>query len=221
MSQSTAIAHLALRELWISFRLLVLLVGFVAAGVVVALVPAPFPVRADRWVLGVTVASALAGALAAWSLAVERRSGRAGWLVSRSVPRATQLGGWFLGMAASTLLGLATIVALGWFALPVGAVPDPGRFAQVTAAVAAAALVWIGLGLLAGAVAPPPAACLAIGLAGGALVAARILGAVPDPAAWLFREATSGDLVRLTGGLLALAGVLLGAGLVAIGRAEL
>lgn len=221
MSQSTAIARLALRELWISFRLLVLLVAFVAAGTLVALVPAPFPAQADRLVLGVTAASALAGALGAWSLAVERRSGRAGWLVSRSVPRGTLLGGWFVGIAASTLAGLATTLALGWLALPVGAVTDVARFGLVAAVLAAAAVSWVSLGLLAGTVAPPAVASLSVLVAGAAVLAARSSGVLPDAAGWLFVHATAGELLRLIGALLALAGVLLATAHVAMGRVEL
>lgn len=221
MSQSTAIARLALRELWISFRLLVLLVGFVAAGSLVALVPAPFGVRADRLVVGITAASFVAGALGAWSFAVERRSGRAGWLVSRSVPRGTLLGGWFVGMAASTLAGLAMTLALGWLALPAGAVTDPARFGLVGAVLASAALGWIGLGLLAGVLAPAAGASLIVVAVGAALVAGRTTGALPDVAAWLLVHAATGELLRLVGALLALAGVLLATAHVAMGRVEL
>lgn len=221
MSQSGAVVRLALRELWISFRLLVLLAGFVAAGVVVALLPAPFATRGERLLLAITAASALAGSIAAWSLAVERLTGRAGWLVSRSVPRTTLLGGWYVGIAGSTLVGLAATTAIGWFALPVGDVTEPARYALVVGVAAAAALAWVSGGLLAGTLAPPWPAAVATALVGAALLAARGLGAGDGEAAWILTQAAPGDLLRLLGALLALAAVLLSTAQVAMGRVEL
>lgn len=219
--QSAVVARLALRELWISFRLLILLVAFVAAGVVVALLPAPFPTVVQRLVIGITAASALSGALAAWSLAVERRTGRAGWLVARSVPRGTLLGGWFTGIGGTALVGLAMAATLGWLALPAGTPIDPARFGLAVVVLAAAAVAWIALGLLAGAMAPRALATLVVIVTGATLLGVRLAGIGANVEVWLMSAGSVGHLLRLLGGLLVLAGLLLGAARVAMERAEL
>ena len=72
-----------------------------------------------RLAAGLGLAIAVAAAVAAWSLAEERVAGRAGWLVTRSVPRAT------LPRAAGSspsscvpAIGLAVGALLGWLTIP-------------------------------------------------------------------------------------------------------
>jgi hypothetical protein len=182
VSQVGTIGWLAVRELWISFRLLVLLVAFVGVGAVVALLPAPLPVTLGRLAVGLAVASLVGAAVAAWSIAEERVRGRAAWLVTRSVPRSTILGGWWSALGITALLGTGAAAVLGWLAASAVALRFPtDAFAAIGVAVAATALVAMTVGLLAGLLLPPRAAapvavvaCAAIGL-----VAWVVPGAAP------------------------------------------
>lgn len=183
MSQTGVVTRLAVRELWMTFRLLVLLAGFVGAGAVVALLPAPLPDVVLRLALGVGAATVVAGSLAAWSLAEERERGHAAWLVGRSVSRETVLVGWFLAVAALCLLGVAVAGLLGWLiASAVTLRLEAAAFAAALGAVAATVPAALALGLLLGALLRPgiAAAAAAIALAG--------LGVV----AWQLREVTGG-----------------------------
>lgn len=173
MSQATVVTRLAVRELWITFRLLALLAGFIGVGAVVALLPAPLPTVMERLTLGLGAASILAGALAAWSFADERARGRAAWLVTRSVSRGTLLGGWFTALASLALVGTAVAGLLGWLtASAVSLRLDAGAFAAALAGAGATVLVPIALGLLVGTVLRGPLAVgvtVAVGAGLGAL----------------------------------------------------
>lgn len=163
MSQGGAAVWLAVRELWISFRLLVLLTAFVGSGVAVALLPAPPREALARLGLGLGMATAITAAVAAWSLAEDRVRGRAAWLVTRSVPRAALVAAWFLGIGLVILPAIGAAAVLGWLAsAPPSAATDPLPFAVTLGGVAATALAATALGLLLGAIAPPlPAGALA------------------------------------------------------------
>src|SRR5689334_16434810 len=94
------LTRMAVRELWISFRLLPLIALPVIAGLVALLVSSD-PDRVQptlAWGMGVVAALAAGMAAAAW--AMERRRGTAGWLSMRAVPRASILIAWFVGLAA-------------------------------------------------------------------------------------------------------------------------
>ncbi len=173
MSQATVVTRLAVRELWITFRLLALLAGFIGVGAVVALLPAPLPTVMERLTLGLGAASILAGALAAWSFADERARGRAAWLVTRSVSRGTLLGGWFTALASLALVGTAVAGLLGWLtASAVSLRLDAGAFAAALAGAGATVPVPIALGLLVGTVLRGPLAVgvtVAVGAGLGAL----------------------------------------------------
>jgi hypothetical protein len=151
VSQATVVTRLAVRELWITFRLLALIAGFIGVGALVALLPAPLPTVMERLALGLGAASILAGALSAWSFADERARGRAAWLVTRSVSRGTLLGGWFAALASLALAGTAVAGLLGWLtASAVSLRLDAGTFATLLVGVAATVLVAIAVGLLIG-----------------------------------------------------------------------
>jgi len=151
VSQATVVTRLAVRELWITFRLLALLAGFIAVGALIALLPAPLPTVMERLAVGLGVASILAGALAAWSFRDERELGRAAWLVTRSVSRGTLLVGWFAALAGLALAGTAVAGLLGWLtASAVSLRLDAGAFLAPLVGVAATVPVAIALGLLAG-----------------------------------------------------------------------
>jgi hypothetical protein len=173
-------AWLAIRELWISFRLIALLVGFVGAGAVVALLPATLPAMLGRLAVGLGAATLLAGAIAAWSIATDRLDGRAGWLVGRSVPRQALVTAWFTTITCLSLLGMATAAVLGWLAATaVSPSLDPVGFAVTAAGIATGVGAAVALGLVAGVLLPPrPAAALVI-----------VLAAAVGMAAWMIPDA--------------------------------
>lgn len=176
MSQGSAAIRLVIRELWISFRLLVLLVAFVGSGVLVALLPAPPAVVLARLGLGLALATAVAAAVAAWSLAEERVRGRIGWLVTRSVPRAAIVAAWFVGIALIVMPALGAAALLGWLASAtpgLGAQPLP--FVLTMIGIGGSVLAAVGLGLLIGAVLPPLAAAGVAGLAAAGMGIAPLL----------------------------------------------
>lgn len=232
MSQAGVVTRLAVRELWITFRLMLLLVAFVGAGAAVALLPAALPVTMQRLAIGLGAATALVAVTAAWSLADERRQGRAGWLVARSVSRGTLLGGWFVAVSSVALAGLAAAAVLGWLAASgVSLRLDPAAFAVLMAATGATVVAAAALGLLAGAVFRPMLAVLvaALGCA-AALAAAWFLpqagGLVPGSAFLELAALTEGPILvadawRSAGAALIAACLLLVIGRIGLSRAEL
>lgn len=232
MSQAGVVTRLAVRELWITFRLMLLLVAFVGAGAAVALLPAALPVTMQRLAMGLGAATLLVAVIAAWSLADERGRGRAGWLVARSVSRGTLLGGWFVAVSSVALAGLAAAAVLGWLAATgVSLRLDPVAFAALLAATASTVVAAAALGLLAGAILRPPLAALVAAVGCGvALVAVWLLpnagGLVPGSAFLELAALSDGaisvaDAWRSAGAALIAAGLLLVLGRVALGRAEL
>ena len=232
MSQAGVVTRLAVRELWITFRLMLLLVAFVGAGAAVALLPAALPVTMQRLAIGLGAATALVAVTAAWSLADERRQGRAGWLVARSVSRGTLLGGWFVAVSSVALAGLAAAAVLGWLAASgVSLRLDPAAFAALMAAAGATVVAAAALGLLAGATFRPMLAVLVAVLGCGAALAAAWLlpqagGLVPGSAFLELAALTEGPIViadawRAAGAALIAAGILLVLGRLALSRAEL
>jgi ABC-type transport system involved in multi-copper enzyme maturation permease subunit len=175
-----ALSWLALRELWISFRLLILLGACLVAGIAQALVPQTFPTLLS---LGLAATGVIAAFLAAVTLSGERDSGTAAWLVIRTVPRGHLVVGWLLAYLVPLLAGVTAAAALGWLAggialpLPV----DPVAYAGVAAAVLGAMLASVALGLLAGVVLPRGAAALAAAALAGLLVGVGLLVGGSEP----------------------------------------
>ncbi|MDQ3690989.1 MAG: hypothetical protein M3406_13340 [Chloroflexota bacterium] len=173
MSQTGVVTRLALRELWISFRLLLLLTAYVAVGAAAALIPGSLPAILVRLAIGVSAAMVVGAALAAWSLSRDRVLGRAGWLATRSIPRGTILVGWFVALALVSVLGLVAVGALGWLAASTASSSlDPVAFGATFGAIACGSLVLLALGLLFGAALPPLAATVGAAVASVLIVAA-------------------------------------------------
>ncbi|MEO7296298.1 MAG: hypothetical protein ABIZ57_09145 [Candidatus Limnocylindria bacterium] len=173
MSQTAVVSRLALRELWITFRLLFLLAAYVGAGTTVALLPAPLATTLFRLAAGVAVAAVAGAAVAAWSLSRGRSLGRAAWLATHAIPRVTILIGWFVPVAAASLVGLLGAGILGWLAMSASFEgPDPFAFTAVIGAVGAQLLVLLALGLLLGSFLAPWPAVFATVLSCGLLVVA-------------------------------------------------
>lgn len=232
MSQAGVVTRLAVRELWITFRLVLLLVSFVGVGAVVALLPAPLPLTMQRFAAGLGAATLLVGAAAAWSLAEERGQGRAGWLVTRSVSRGTLLGGWFVAVTAIALAGLAAAAVLGWLAASsVSLRLDPVAYAGLLGAVAATVALAVALGLVSGALfGPRPAAVMTVVAGAGLAAAAWLLpadpGFVPGAAFVDLAALTEGPAAlavawRTAGAALLATAVLLGLARIALSRSEL
>jgi len=229
--QPVLVARLAVRELWMTFRLLVLLVAFVGTSAVVILFPAAPAITLARLALGLGVATVLASGVAAWSLAEERTAGRAGWMVSRSVSRGTYLVGWFVALSFITVGGILGAGILGWlalFSLPLRL--DGAAFVTSMAAIGATAAAAIACGLAAGAVLRGAFAFgLAVAVCAGLGVAAWQLAgpvpAVPGAAYLLLGDLGSASVLpsamRAAGVGLVLAAVLLSVARVAIERADL
>jgi hypothetical protein len=194
VSRPIIVARLATRELWMTFRLLLVLLAFVSAGSVVGVLPAPLAETMGRLAAGLGVAIALTASVAAWTLADERLSGRTGWLVTHWVARATYLVGWYGALALIAAVGLAAGALLGWLAIPASAASvDAGEYLAAIAAVGATLAVAIAVGVLAGALLRPPAATLAtVGLCA---VVALVAIVQPDATTWL----PGGALVLLAG----------------------
>jgi len=215
-----------------TFRLLLVLIVSVGAGAVIGLLPARLPETMTRLAAGLGLAIAVAAAVAAWSLAEERVSGRAGWLVTRSVARPTYLAGWYFALVLVPAIGLAAGALLGWLAIPAGAVTVPPlEYLSVFLAVATTLAATVALGLLAGALVRPRAAMIVTLLVCAG--AAGLTVAAQEPAAWLpggallllARVAGSdpvmADALRAAGIGLALTAVVLVASRLALERADL
>ena len=232
MSHAATVTRLALREMWITFRLLIVLGAFIGAGAIVALLPAPPSVALERLALGFGIATAFTSAVAAWSVADERTSGRAGWLVARSVSRATYLRGWFVAIAAVALVGIGAGALLGWLAAAnLSPFLDVTGFIVAVAAVSGAVAASIALGIAAGSLAAPRAAAAGAVLVCGSVGAITALlpgwGDLGPGAGYLALARAAGaepvlaSALRATGIGLTLAAILLIAARMAMERAEL
>jgi hypothetical protein len=227
VSHAGLVAWLAVRELWMTFRLVVVLAAFVGASAIVVLVPAAPAVTLDRMALGLAVATVITSSVAAWTLAAERTTGRSGWLITRSVSRGTYLFGWFLGLSLVAMAGVIGAGLLGWLAtISFTSRLDPLTFSATVAAFAATAAAAIALGLAIGAAlrALPAAiaaaaACTAVGVA--ILAASGGSASWPGTAYLLLRDivgsgAHPAEAVRAAG-----VGLLLTAALLVVARATM
>jgi hypothetical protein len=193
VSQAVTVVRLAARELFMTFRLLLVLLVSVGAGAVAGLLPAP-PGLMTRLAAGFGLAIVVAAAVAAWSLAEERFSGRTGWLITRSVARATYLFGWYGALLLVAVGGLAAGAFLGWLSIPPGSVViDATEYVAAIVGVAATCGLALAVGLLAGALLRPRGAMIVtVALCAVATILAILL---PGSTAWL----PGGALVALAG----------------------
>lgn len=182
MSQTGVVAWLAVRELWISFRLLALLAAYIGVGALVALLPAPASTTLARLSVGLAAAMIVGAGIAADALGTERSLGRAAWLVTHSITRGTVLVGWFVAVAGVSLIGLAAAAALGWLAAsPSAPQLDGAAFVAVVAGVAATSLAMVAIGLLLGTLLEPVPAMVAAVVV-GLLLAAAAFTVLPEAA---------------------------------------
>lgn len=181
MSPLATVTGLAIRELWMSFRLFWILLAYVVASFAVALVPSSLAAAMVWLAAGLGAAAAVAAMAGAWSVARERDAGRTGWL-SNDAPRAAYVDGWFSGLAITALIGHVATTGVGWVtASALGPRADPVGYVMVVAAAAAACLATVAFGLLAGTVLPAAAAAVATLVVGIAAVLVVVGAVAPAP----------------------------------------
>ncbi|HEX2195152.1 MAG TPA: hypothetical protein VHK63_09390 [Candidatus Limnocylindria bacterium] len=185
MSRFVTLTGLALRELWISFRLLGVVGALLLAGMPAALLPhvltpdlAGAPPDPLTWLAAALGAAlALASGLAAATMATERRRGTAGWMAVRGVGRPTIVLAWFAAFAVLLVVGLVPTALLAWLALGVAVLPaGPLPLAASIAAAGCAGLAGIAVGLLSGSILAPWAAAAATAFPVGAVLVSTALG---------------------------------------------
>jgi hypothetical protein len=192
MRRLWTLTRMALHELWISFRLIPLMGLPVVGGMLVSAVPPEFAGEtavggASFWyAVAAGLLICVASALAALTMAHERRRGTVAWMAVRAVPRSSVLFSWFLAFAILLVVGLALGSVGAWLAA-IGRAespPDPFPFAAAVAAAAGAALAGVAAGLLIGTALPTlPATILALAVSAPLVVAAFVapLSALPLP----------------------------------------
>lgn len=203
MTRIPLLSGFAMRELWISFRLLTLLCAMLAAVLPVVLLPRtttailadPPPGPLTWYAIATAVALALAAGIAAWSLAAMRRTGTAAWLAVRAVPRASILLGWFVATGLIVVAGVAGAALLGWLSLGSGSevLVTGAGYATTAVAIIAGGFVAVATGLLCGSgLGPRPAALLAVAVIAlaGLATASGLLGSTPNPLGGLVLLAT-------------------------------
>lgn len=192
MRRLGTLTRMALHELWISFRLIPTVGIPGVGGMLVSAVPPEFAGEtavggsAFWFAAAAAVAICVASALAALTMANERRRGTVAWMASRAVPRPSVLFSWFLGFAVLLLLGLA-LGSIGAWLAAIGraeATPDPIPFAAAVGATVATALAAVAVGLVLGVILPTlPATLVAVAVT-ATLVAVPFLAplsAIPLP----------------------------------------
>ena len=227
------LARMAVRELWISFRLLVLLALPLAAGLLALFLSSDPDLAPLAQAWGMAGVGILSAGIAAAAWAGERRRGTAGWLSLRAVPRASILVAWFAGLALPLTVGIAAGGLLVWLATGAAASPplDATSYATLVAAVAAAALQALAIAMVIGSFVGPIGAAVLAMLASGVLLSSGLVlspepPVVPTAGLGLIAQAT--DLLRpFADGLQALGlgltmtGLLLGAAVLVFERVDL
>jgi len=217
VSRFLAVTGLALRELWISYRLLlvvgVLLLTALPAALLTALLGGLLPgsddplstanQRIQLFAVGLAAGLALAAGVAAGTVSAERQRGTAGWLVTRAVPRGTIVTGWFAAFAVVLVLGIGPAAGLVWLSLgQLAEAVDPLAFTTSVVAALGVGLAAIALGLLLGSLLGTRPAMVASGLLTAVIllpataVALPFLTAAPSPAAPFAMLADLADAVR-------------------------
>jgi hypothetical protein len=193
---------MALRELWISFRLIPVVGLPILAGMAVIAMPAELGgasaiAGAGFWfAVGAGASICVAASLAASTLAHERRRGTVAWMAVRAVPRSAVLVSWFVGFGLLLVGGIVVGSVGAWLAAisRAEAPIDPIPFMAAVAALACTALVTLAAALCAGTILGRGVAAILVLLASGAFVAATILG---PPEGWLLPTTGIGLLADL------------------------
>lgn len=193
-----------IRQLWIQLRLLGLLALPAVASITAVIIEGQLgPDRGPEagrvtLAIGFAVAAILSAALVGSGFAEEIRSGAAGWLVVRAVPRAALIGAWLAVPALASLLAYLVGGILAGLAIPSASVsPDPLSVAIGIVAAAAPAIPLSAAALTIGVDAPARVTALATVIAGAVLAVPLLMigQAVVHPASgyWLIAGVTPGD----------------------------
>jgi ABC-type transport system involved in multi-copper enzyme maturation permease subunit len=191
MTRLRTLTGMALREMWISFRLIAVIGVPMIGGIVVVALP---PDLAGETAIGgagfwyaIVAAAAIcvASAIAAGSVADERRRGTVAWMAVRAVPRSAVLLSWFLAFGILLAVGIAVGSVGAWLAAAARAEAPPNviPFAAAIGSAAGVALAGVAGGLLIGTLLRTiPAVVVTVALVGGLLAAGIVL---PLPGAQL------------------------------------
>jgi len=239
MRRLRILTRMALHEMWISFRLILVIGLPVLGGMMVIVVPpelagATAVGGAGFWyAVAACAAICIASGLAAGTLAHERQRGTVAWMAVRAVPRSAVLLSWFVAFGFLLASGIALGSIGAWLAAIARAdsPPDLAPFAASIGATAGAALASVAGGLLLGTfLRTGPAAALAVALSAAILAAAIAwpLGGVPLPTGGIallahLDAATRpvGDGLQSAGAALAAAALLLVLGGAGLERSDL
>ncbi len=185
MSRLLALVGLAVHELWISYRLLLLLTLPLLGGLAVGAIPAELAgLRAvdgaARWyAISLCASVGIGAAVVSGTLAAERRRGTIAWLAVRAVPRSSVQLAWFIVMGGVMVLGITLGAAAAWFTATerLAEVSDAAPMVAATTASAAAALMVLAAAMVVGALplAPAPASALSLLLGVGTLAATVVV----------------------------------------------
>lgn len=194
MTRLGTLTRTALREMWISYRLIAVIgLPMIGGMAVIALPPDVAGVTAiggaGFWYAIVAgAATCLACALAAWTMARERRRGIVAATMAPGGARSAVPLSWFVAISVLVTVGIAIGSVGPWLAAVARAdtPPDGLQFAAAIGAACGAAVAGVALGLLVGTlVRTVPTVLVALALA-GALVTGSIV--TPLGGAWLPTE---------------------------------
>lgn len=176
------ILRIALRQAWISYRVLIgTLAPVLVAAMAVAVEVGGVVERGVAWQIlaaGLAGVAVVGAAVVGRGLAADRERGMLGWLAVRAVPRASILAAWFSAPLIGLVLGTTAAVTLARMALQpalVGSL-DAAAYVAVSVAVAAAMVAAAGIGLLAGVLFGKQWAMALTVIVVGALAAGAVVG---------------------------------------------
>jgi len=239
MTRLRTLTGMALRELWISFRLIPVVGLPVIAGMGVTSLPPELAGvsaigGASFWyAVGAGASISFAAALAASTIAHERRRGTMAWMSVRAVPRSAVLVSWFVAYGLLLAGGIALGAVGAWLAAVARAEApiDPLPFVAAVMALACTALATLAAALCIGTLLGRWTAAIVALLGCAALLAASIGGPLagmllPTAGIGLLADLGSGarplgDALRSGGAALGTAAGLLVVAAVVLERADL
>ena len=184
MTRLGTLSGMALRELWITFRLIPVVGLPVIAGMGVGALPPELAGvsaigGASFWyALGAGASVSIAAALAASTIAHERRRGTMAWMAVRAVPRSAVLVSWFVAYGLLLAVGIALGAVGAWLAAAARAESpiDPLPFVVAVMALACTALATLAAALCIGTLLGRSTAGIVALLGCAALLAATVAG---------------------------------------------
>lgn len=197
------IFRLAMRQAWITYRLLTLILApILAAAVVGGAESSGLLARGQAWQLlaaGLAVTTLLTAVVEAVGLAGDRERGMLGWLAVRAVPRPMILSSWFSAPLLAALIGTASALAVARMTLQpalIGSLDDTAYLATLGAVLAAGLLaqtVGMLFGVLGSRFQAGMTTVFALVLVGGGVVVGSVVAGPqvggPGTGFWLLAQA--------------------------------